>query len=133
VVVVLLPAAAGLPVEDLQRCVDELARLPRRGGPGEIADVIARKDGGMPNLVHMHPEETVGRHQVLREYGVWQMPVVQAGAGHPDVMAAEVIGSVVRRRAAPRPVTKRALLEDALDKHLSPPLPQVGSGEPVAD
>ncbi|WP_405582372.1 cystathionine beta-synthase [Streptomyces sp. NBC_01190] len=103
-------------------------------GQARIADVIARKDGGMPNLVHMHPDETVGQAiEVLREYGVSQMPVVKPGAGHPDVMAAEVIGSVVERELLHALFTKRAQLDDPLDKHLSPALPQVGSGEPVAD
>ncbi|MYS23669.1 cystathionine beta-synthase [Streptomyces sp. DvalAA-14] len=108
--------------------------LDESEGQARIADVISRKDGGMPNLVHMHPDETVGQAiEVLREYGVSQMPVVKPGAGHPDVMAAEVIGSVVERELLHALFTKRALLEDSLDKHLSPPLPQVGSGEPVAD
>jgi cystathionine beta-synthase len=108
--------------------------LDESEGESRVADVIARKDGGLPNLVHMHPDETVGQAiEVLREYGVSQMPVVKPGAGHPDVMAAEVIGSVVERELLHALFTKRALLDDPLDKHLCPPLPQVGSGEPVGD
>ncbi|WP_335971102.1 MULTISPECIES: cystathionine beta-synthase [Streptomycetaceae] len=105
-------------------------------GEGEprVADVLARKDGGLPNLVHMHPDETVGQAiEVLREYGVSQMPVVKPGAGHPDVMAAEVIGSVVERELLDALFAKRAGLDDPLEKHLCPPLPQVGSGEPIGD
>jgi cystathionine beta-synthase len=103
-------------------------------GQSRVADVIARKDGGMPNLVHMHPDETVGEAiAVLREYGVSQMPIVKPGAGHPDVMAAEVIGSVVERELLHALFSKQASLDDPLEKHLCPPLPQVGSGEPVAD
>ncbi|MFC4033804.1 cystathionine beta-synthase [Streptomyces polygonati] len=108
--------------------------LDESEGRARIADVIARKEGGLPNLVHMHPDETVGQAiEVLREYGVSQMPVVKPGAGHPDVMAAEVIGSVVERELLHALFTQRAQLDDPLDKHLSAPLPQVGSGEPVAD
>jgi cystathionine beta-synthase len=70
---------------------------------------------------------------VLREYGVSQMPVVKPGAGHPDVMAAEVVGSIVERDLLDALFTGRASLGDALDKHMSAPLPQVGSGEPIAD
>ena len=103
-------------------------------GEARVADVIARKDGGLPNLVHMHPDETVGQAiEVLREYGVSQMPVVKPGAGHPDVMAAEVIGSVVERDLLHALFSKQATLDDPLEKHLCPPLPQVGSGEPVGD
>ncbi|NUS16558.1 MAG: cystathionine beta-synthase [Streptomyces sp.] len=103
-------------------------------GEARVSDVLAHKDGDMPQLVHMHPDETVGQAiDVLREYGVSQMPVVKPGAGHPDVMAAEVIGSVVERDLLHALFTKAASLDDPLDRHLCPPLPQVGSGEPVAD
>ncbi|MFE1362288.1 cystathionine beta-synthase [Streptomyces harbinensis] len=100
-----------------------------------VCDVLGRKEGGeLPSLVHMHPEETVGEAiDVLREYGVSQMPVVKPGAGHPDVMAAEIVGSVVERELLDALFTGRAALEDPLEKHLSAPLPHVGSGEPVAD
>jgi cystathionine beta-synthase len=103
-------------------------------GQARVADVLAHKEGDLPQLVHMHPEETVGQAiEVLREYGVSQMPVVKPGAGHPDVMAAEVIGSVVERDLLHALFSKRASLEDPLEKHLCRPLPQVGSGEPIGD
>jgi cystathionine beta-synthase len=103
-------------------------------GQGSVADVLARKDGGLPQLVHMHPDETVGQAiDVLREYGVSQMPIVKPGAGHPDVMAAEVVGSVVERDLLDALFTKRATLDDPLERHMSAPLPQVGSGEPLSD
>ncbi|BFO22170.1 hypothetical protein SHKM778_85580 [Streptomyces sp. KM77-8] len=82
----------------------------------------------------MHPDETIGQAiEVLREYGVSQMPVVKPGAGHPDVMAAEVVGSVVEQELLDAMFSKSASLDDPLEKHMSAPLPQVGSGEPVAD
>lgn len=99
-----------------------------------VGDVLRYKEGPIPSLVHMHPEETVGEAiEVLREYGVSQMPVVKPGAGHPDVMAAEVIGSVVERELLDALFARRASLDDRLDQHLSAPLPHVGSGESVAD
>ncbi|MEV7674342.1 cystathionine beta-synthase [Streptomyces sp. NPDC000963] len=99
-----------------------------------VADVLRHKEGGLPSLVHMHPDETVGQAiEVLREYGVSQMPIVKPGAGHPDVMAAEVVGSVVERELLDALFTKKASLEDPLERHMSAPLPQVGSGEPVED
>jgi cystathionine beta-synthase len=108
--------------------------LDESDGQARIGDVLRRKDGGIPHLVHMHPEETVGQAiEVLREYGVSQMPIVKPGAGHPDVMAAEVVGSVVERELLDALFTKRATLDDPLERHMSAPLPQVGSGEPVAD
>ncbi|MCC5033044.1 cystathionine beta-synthase [Streptomyces sp. WAC 00631] len=108
--------------------------LEEGGGAARVGDVLRDKDGGLPSLVHMHPEETVGEAiEVLREYGVSQMPIVKPGAGHPDVMAAEVIGSVVERDLLDALFTRSADLKDPLEKHMSAPLPQVGSGEPVAD
>ena len=104
------------------------------GQQARVADVLAHRSGGIPELVHMHPEETVGEAiEVLREYGVSQMPIVKPGAGHPDVMAAEVVGSVVERDLLDALFTQRAQLGDPLETHMSPPLPQVGSGESVAD
>ncbi|GLF99302.1 cystathionine beta-synthase [Streptomyces yaizuensis] len=105
------------------------------GPSASVGDVLRHKaHGQIPSLVHMHPEETVGEAiDVLREYGVSQMPIVKPGAGHPDVMAAEVIGSVVERELLDALFTQRAHLGDPLEKHMSAPLPQVGSGEPVAD
>lgn len=112
--------------------------LAESGAEGEerarVVDVLNHKDGGLPRLVHMHPDETVQEAiDVLREYGVSQMPVVKPGAGHPDVMAAEVVGSIVERDLLDALFAQRATLNDPLEKHMSPPLPQVGSGEPLAD
>lgn len=108
--------------------------LDEGSGQARVLDVLDRKDGGIPQLVHMHPGETVGQAiEVLREYGVSQMPIVKPGAGHPDVMAAEVIGSVVERELLDALFTERATLDDPLERHMSAPLPQVGSGEPVGD
>ncbi len=109
--------------------------LEDSGPSARVGDVLNDKAGGsIPSLVHMHPDETVGEAiEVLREYGVSQMPIVKPGAGHPDVMAAEVVGSVVERELLDALFAKRASLEDPLEKHMSAPLPQVGSGEPVGD
>ncbi|MFE9684979.1 cystathionine beta-synthase [Streptomyces sp. NPDC006285] len=109
--------------------------LEDEGPSARVGDVLSDKvHGAMPQLVHMHPDETVGEAiEVLREYGVSQMPIVKPGAGHPDVMAAEVVGSVVERELLDALFTQRASLTDPLEKHMSAPLPQVGSGEPVGD
>ncbi len=108
--------------------------LEDEGHASRVADVLLNRGGSIPELVHMHPGETVGQAiEVLREYGVSQMPIVKPGAGHPDVMAAEVVGSVVERELLDALFTRRADLGDPLEEHMSAPLPLVGSGEPVAD
>ncbi len=46
-----------------------------------VADVLAGKTGRMPELVHVHPTETVrDAIDYMREYGVSQLPVLQGGA-----------------------------------------------------
>ncbi|MGW1673321.1 cystathionine beta-synthase [Streptomyces sp. NPDC002324] len=102
-----------------------------------VGAVLAQKGdaeaGGIPNFVHMHPTETVGEAvKVLREFGVSQMPVVAPGAGHPDVMAGEVIGAVEERVLLHALYTDHAPSDAPLAKYMSDPLPVVGSGEPVA-
>ncbi|MFE2942520.1 cystathionine beta-synthase [Streptomyces sp. NPDC059255] len=136
VVVVLLPDSGRGYLSKIfnDEWMNDYGFLDHEGDTASVGDVLRHKAGPVPALVHMHPEETVGEAiDVLREYGVSQMPIVKPGAGHPDVMAAEVIGSVVERELLDALFTQRASLGDPLDKHMSSPLPQVGSGEPVAD
>ncbi|HEY6745148.1 MAG TPA: cystathionine beta-synthase [Mycobacteriales bacterium] len=94
-----------------------------------VGDVLEEKTGGLPTLVHAHPQDTVREAiDILREYHVSQMPVVQA---EPPVMIAEVIGSVVERDLLELLFTGQARLADPLERHMSAPLPVVGAGEPV--
>ena len=96
----------------------------------KVGDVLARKQAGLPEFVHAHPEETVGAAiGILREYNVSQLPVMKE---EPPVMAAEVIGSVVERDLLDALVSGRATPQDAVGGHMSAPLPTVGSGKPVS-
>jgi cystathionine beta-synthase len=96
-----------------------------------VADVLAQRGPGrLPELVHVHPDETVGAAiALLREYDVSQLPVVKE---EPPLMAAEVVGSVVERDLLDALVAGRARPGDQVGGHMSPPLPTVGSGEPVS-
>jgi len=106
--------------------------LDNAAGGATVADILARKQGDLPALVHVHPEETVGDSiAILREFGVSQMPVVKPGAGHPDVMAAEVVGKIAERDLLDALVSGRAAAGDALEKFMSPPMPVIGSGESI--
>jgi cystathionine beta-synthase len=94
-----------------------------------VGGVLTSKGGRMPEFVHVHPNETVREAiDILREYAVSQMPVVRA---EPPVMAAEVMGSVVERDLLDALFAGRARLADPLERHMSPPLPMIGAGEPV--
>ncbi len=96
-----------------------------------VGDVLRGKSGALPDLVHTHPSETVrDAIEILREYGVSQMPVVGA---EPPVMAGEVAGSVSERELLSAVFEGRAQLADAVAQHMSPPLPLVdlpGAGKP---
>jgi cystathionine beta-synthase len=94
-----------------------------------VGDVLAAKSGSMPALVHTHPNETVrDAIEILREYGVSQMPVVKA---EPPIMAGEVAGAVSERALLDALYTGHAHLADSVEKHMEPGLPLVGAGEPV--
>jgi cystathionine beta-synthase len=95
-----------------------------------VGEVLARKSGPTPALVHMHPNETVREAiDVMREYGVSQMPVVKQ---EPPIVAAEVVGSVGEKDLLDALFGGRAALADRIEQHMAAPLPIVGSGEPVA-
>ncbi|KAA2263279.1 cystathionine beta-synthase [Solihabitans fulvus] len=103
--------------------------LPPAAGT-TVGDVLRRKDGTMPQLVHAHPNETVADAvAILREFAVSQMPVVNA---EPPVMAAEVSGAVNERDLLDALFTGKAQLADRLELHMSPPLPTIGAGEQVS-
>lgn len=94
-----------------------------------LGEVLAGKDGGMPQLVHTHPHETIAEAvEILREYGVSQMPVVRA---EPPIMAAEVAGSVSARTLMDALYSGHARLADMVEQHMDPALPSLGAGEPV--
>ena len=95
-----------------------------------VSDVLARKGPGLPEFVHAHPDETVGTAiEILREYDVSQLPVMKA---EPPVMAAEVVGSIVERDLLDALLAGRARPGDPVSRHMSAPLPMVGSGEAVS-
>src|SRR6266704_3221992 len=96
----------------------------------KVADVLARKQEGLPVFVHAHPDETVAAAiAILREYNVSQLPVMKE---EPPVMVAEVLGSVVERDLLDALVSGRARPQDPVGEHMSAPLPMVGSGEQVS-
>ncbi len=96
---------------------------------GTVGELLAEKGGATPELVHTHPNETVrDAIDILREYGVSQLPVVRA---EPPVTAGEVVGSVEEKTLLDALFAGRANLSDRVERHMSPPLPIIGAGEPV--
>ena len=92
-----------------------------------VGDILRRKSGDMPALVHTHPSETIrDAIEILREYGVSQMPVV---GPEPPVVIGEVSGSVSERELLSAVFEGRATLTDPVSRHMEDPLPLLGSGE----
>ncbi|MXP22967.1 cystathionine beta-synthase [Gordonia sp. HNM0687] len=107
-------------------------RTPLDGKTKEslVGDVLRGKTGALPDLVHTHPQETLrDAIEILREYGVSQMPVVGA---EPPVMAGEVAGAVTERDLLSAVFEGRANLADPVSEHMGNPFPLIGSGEPLS-
>ncbi len=93
----------------------------------DVGELLRRKSGAMPALVHTHPSETIrDAIEILREYNVSQMPVV---GPEPPVVIGEVAGSVNERALISAVFEGRAQLTDAVGQHMEPALPLLGSGE----
>jgi len=100
-----------------------------RDDQATVGDVLRSKSGQLPSLVHTHPGETVrDAVEILHEYSVSQMPVVNA---EPPVMAGEVTGSVSEKALLDALFTGKAALADQVSAHMDPPFPLVGAGESV--
>jgi cystathionine beta-synthase len=95
-----------------------------------VAEVLERKPGALPPFVHAHPRDNVRTViESMREFDVSQLPVLSA---EPPVMAAEVVGSIVERDLLDALISGKVGPDDVVSGLMSPPLPTVGSGEPVS-
>jgi cystathionine beta-synthase len=108
--------------------------LARPSDEPVVSAVLAGKRTGggptPPELVHVHPDETVGTAiGYLREFGVSQMPVVRH---EPPLRAAEVAGAVLEQELLGAVFADRAAVAAPVSAHMSPPLPTIGAGEPVS-
>ncbi|MGW4461035.1 cystathionine beta-synthase [Micromonospora sp. NPDC004704] len=96
-----------------------------------VADALASKPGGVPELIHVHPTETVrDAIDYMREYAVSQLPVLKA---EPPVVTGEVAGSIAERDLLDALFTGQAHLHDTIERHMGPPLPMIGGGQPVSE
>lgn len=103
----------------------------KAAGEATVGEVLHKKAGDIPALVHTHPTETVrDAIEILHEYGVSQMPVVKA---EPPVMAGEVAGAVSERSLLEKLFAGKAHLTDSVEQHMEPSLPLVGAGQPIAE
>ncbi|MEU7849621.1 cystathionine beta-synthase [Micromonospora parva] len=105
--------------------------LDNSGAEPTVADALASKPGQLPELVHVHPTETVrDAIDYMREYGVSQLPVLKA---EPPVVTGEVAGSIAERDLLDALFTGQAHLHDTIERHMGDPLPMIGGGQPVSE
>ncbi len=94
-----------------------------------IGDLLEKKGGSLPELIHVHPNETARQAiEIMAEYGVSQLAVVQA---EPPLVEAEVVGAVHERDLMHRAFAEGDILDKPVRQVMGPPLPTVGSGEAV--
>lgn len=102
-----------------------------RVGEHAALDVLGRKRADLPALVHVHPDETVRTAiEILREYDVSQLPVVQA---EPPVVLGEMVGAVRDVALMDAAFRDPGVLDRPVAEVMEPKLPTVGAGQPVDD
>jgi len=105
--------------------------LDPTGSAPTVADVLAAKSGVIPEMVHVHPTETVrDAIDIMREYGVSQLPVLKA---EPPVVTGEVAGSISEKELMDALFSGSAHLHDSLEGHIAGALPMIGGGQPVTE
>jgi cystathionine beta-synthase len=108
-----------------------LARYGFLSGDGPtVADVVDAKDeGDVPPLVYVMPGSAV-RDAVLlmRKQGLSQLPVAK---GEMPIAAAEVMGAIDELRIMERTFADPAVLDLPVEAVMGPPLPTIGSGQPI--
>lgn len=105
--------------------------LPSAGTETTAGDVLAAKTGQLPEMVHVHPTETVrDAIDIMREYGVSQLPVLKA---EPPVVTGEVTGSISEKALLDALFSGHAHLHDMIEKHMASALPMIGGGQKVSE
>lgn len=95
-----------------------------------VADLIGTKNADLPDLIHVHPSDTV-RHTIdkMRKYDVSQMPVLTA---EPPVVMGEVVGSIDEKSLVDAVFSGRAKLTDPLKEFMEPSLGLIGMRESIS-
>lgn len=95
-----------------------------------VGDVLSAKTGHLPDLVHVHPTDTVrDAIDIMAEYAVSQLVVLGA---EPPVVMGEVKGSLTERDLLDAVFHGEAKLTDTLTALIGPMLPLIGVNDSVA-
>ncbi len=96
-------------------------------GSATAADVLTGKDGRVPDLVHLHPGETVAAAiELLKEFGVSQLPVF-ADDVHDNATTGDVLGSVREYDLLDAALRDPDLMTRPIAEVLQAPLPTVAA------
>src|SRR5665213_1313240 len=94
-----------------------------------VADLVSTKSGELPDLVHLHPSDTVhDAIQIMAKHDVSQLPVLTA---EPPVVIGEVIGAVDERSLVELVFSGAASMADSIEKFVGAPLGLIGVHESV--
>ncbi len=95
-----------------------------------VGDVLSAKTGQLPDLVHVHPTDTVrDAIEILSKYEVSQMPVLTA---EPPVVMGEVVGAIDERALLEAVFSGDAQMTDAVQEFVAPPLGLIGVHESLS-
>lgn len=95
-----------------------------------VGAVLEGKTGSLPDLVHIHPNESVRDViNIMNEYGVDHIPVLSA---EPPVVMGEVLGSVDERTLTSKLFRGEAKMTDKIADHMGDKLPVIGSLESIS-
>jgi cystathionine beta-synthase len=99
-------------------------------GEGEKVDLLLhRKDGELPELIHVHPDNTVkDAIDICKEYEVSLLPVLLA---EPPVRIGQVTGSITEKSLVDKVFTGEAQLSDPVSKFVGPKPGVIGIGENI--
>ncbi|MET0353479.1 MAG: pyridoxal-phosphate dependent enzyme, partial [Plantibacter flavus] len=94
-----------------------------------VGDILRGKGSEMPDLVHVHPSDTVRDVvDIMTEYGVSQLPVLSA---EPPVVMGEVVGAIDEASLMDAVFSGAAKMNDAASAFVGDPLPLIGLGESI--
>ncbi len=95
-----------------------------------VGDVIRLKNGELPDLVHVHPADTVrDAIEIMTKYDVSQMPVLSA---EPPVVMGEVVGAINEQDLLEHVFGGGAKMTDVVRDFVGKPLGLIGVHESVS-
>ncbi|QHC60627.1 cystathionine beta-synthase [Rathayibacter sp. VKM Ac-2760] len=102
---------------------------------GTVRDVLSARaanptTGDLPDLVHVHPSDTVrDAIEIMTTYGVSQLPVLTA---EPPVVMGEVVGAVDERELLDRVFSGATSMTDPIGASAGEALRLIGLGESIS-